>query len=100
VCITLIKLIIRVSFLTNRIGGVTVRVLASSVVDRGLEPRSGQTKYYNIGICWFAAKHAASMRKSDDRLALSKNIVSEWSDMSTRRLLFQWASTKKISRLV
>jgi hypothetical protein len=29
---------------SNRIGGVMVSVLASSVVDRGLEPRSGQPK--------------------------------------------------------
>ena len=27
-------------------------VLTSSAVDRGFEPRSGQTKEYNIGICW------------------------------------------------
>ena len=68
-CIILIKWIVRVSFLTNRIGGVMVRVLVSSAVDRGLEPRSGQTKDYNIGICWFSAKYAALRRKSEDRLA-------------------------------
>ena len=28
---------------TNRIGGVIVRVLTSSTVDRGFEPRSGLT---------------------------------------------------------
>ena len=28
----------------NRIGGVMVSVLASSAVDRGFKPRSGQTK--------------------------------------------------------
>ena len=37
----------------NRIGGVMVSVLASSAVDLGFEPRSGQTKDYNIGICCF-----------------------------------------------
>jgi hypothetical protein len=31
---------------------VMVSVLASSVVDRGCEPRSGQTKDYEIDICW------------------------------------------------
>ena len=31
-----------------RIGGVIVSVLESSAVDRGLEPRSGQTKDYKI----------------------------------------------------
>jgi hypothetical protein len=30
----------------NRIGGVMVSVLASSAVDRELEPQSGQTKDY------------------------------------------------------
>ena len=30
----------------NRIGGVMVSVLASGTVDRGFEPRSGQTKDY------------------------------------------------------
>ena len=34
-------------------------VLASSVVDRGFEPRSGHTKDYKIGICFFSAKHTA-----------------------------------------
>jgi hypothetical protein len=32
----------------NRISGVMVRVLASSAVDRGFEPRSGQTKDYKL----------------------------------------------------
>jgi hypothetical protein len=33
----------------NRIGGVMVSELASSAVDLGFEPRSGQTKDYKIG---------------------------------------------------
>ena len=73
-----------------------VSVLALSVVDRGFELRSGQTKDYKIGICCFSAKHAALRRKSKDWLAWNQNNVSEWSDMFTRRLLFQWASTIKI----
>ena len=39
----------------NRIGGIMVSVLTSSVVDHGFEPRSGQTKDYKIGICCFSA---------------------------------------------
>jgi hypothetical protein len=35
------------------------RMLTSSAVDCGFELRSGQTKDYKIGICWFSAKHAA-----------------------------------------
>jgi len=41
-----------------------VSVLASSAVDRGFEPRSGQTEDYKIGICCFSDKHAALRRKS------------------------------------
>ena len=64
-------------------------VLASSVVDRGFEPRSDQTKDYKIGICCFSAKHAALRRKNKDWLVRNQNNVSEWSDMSTHGQLFQ-----------
>ena len=66
-----------------------VSVVASSAVDRGFEPRSGKTKDYKIGICSFSAKHAALRRKSKDWFAGNQNNVSEWSDISTRGLLFQ-----------
>ena len=56
-----------------------VSVLASNAVDRGFEPRSGQTKDYKIGIYW---------------LVRNQNNVSEWSDMSTRGLLFQCFTIK------
>jgi hypothetical protein len=55
-----------------------VSVLASSAVDRGFEPRSGQTKDYEIGICCFFVTHAALRRKSKDWLARNQNNVSEW----------------------
>ena len=71
------------------IGDVMVCVLASSAVDHGFESRSGQTKDYTIGICCFPAKHAALRRKRKDWLARNQNNVSEWSDSSTRGLLFQ-----------
>jgi hypothetical protein len=35
-----------------------VSVLASSAIDHMFEPRSGQTKDYKIGICYFSTKHA------------------------------------------
>jgi hypothetical protein len=41
-----------------------VSVLASSAVDRGFEPWSGQTKDYKIGIWCFSAKHDALRSKS------------------------------------
>jgi hypothetical protein len=52
---------------TDRIGGVMISVLASSAVDRGIEPLSGQTKDYKIGnvqwdddvVCFVLDQHAA-----------------------------------------
>ena len=82
-------LLILLLILVNRIGGVMVSMLASSVVDCGFEPWSGQTKEYKIGICCFSAKHAAFRRKSKDWLARNQDNVSKWGDMSTRGLLFQ-----------
>ena len=66
-----------------------VSVLASSGKDCGFKPRSGQTKDFEIGICCFSAKRAALRRNNKDWLARNQNNVSEWSDMSTRGLLFQ-----------
>jgi hypothetical protein len=40
-----------------------------------------QTKDYNIGICCFSVNHA-----------VLRSIISEWSNMSTHKLLLQWAS--------
>ena len=73
--------ITHISLNMNRIGGVKVSVLASSVVDRGFELRSGQTKDYKIGICCFSGKHAALGKKG--------KYWSEWGDMSIRELMFQ-----------
>ena len=68
----------------NRIGSIMVSVLASSAIDCGYEPRSGQTKECKIGICCFSAKNASLRRKSKDWLARNRNNMSEWSDISTR----------------
>ena len=62
-------------------------VVISSSVNRGLEPRSGQTKEYRIGICCLSAKHRTIRRKNKDCLYHAN--VSEWSDVSIRGLLFQ-----------
>ena len=82
-------LVCTVSTEDERIGGVMVSMFDSSAVDRGFKPRSGQTKDYKIGICYFSAKHAPLRRKSKDWLARNHNNVSEWRDMSIRVLLFQ-----------
>jgi hypothetical protein len=54
----------------------------------------GQSKDYKFGICCFPAKHTALMSK--DWLARNQDNVSKVSGMSTRGLLFQWASKIKI----
>ena len=66
-----------------------VSVLASSAVDHGFEHRSGQNKYYKIGICCFPAKQTALRRKSKDLLVRNQEYVCEWDDLSIRGLLFQ-----------
>jgi hypothetical protein len=71
-----------------------VSMLASSSVDRGFVPRLVQTKDYKIGICCFSAKYAALRRKRNNWLARNQDNVSEWGDLSFRRLLFQ-SSTKR-----
>ena len=45
-----------------------VSVIVSSAVDREFEPRLGQTKDYEIGICCFSGKHPALRRKNKDWL--------------------------------
>ena len=64
-------------------------VLASSAVDRGFEPWSGQTKDYAISICYFSDKQSALRSKSKYWLALNENNGPGRSDMSTCGLLFQ-----------
>jgi hypothetical protein len=77
--------------LFNCMGGVMVSMLARSAVDRGFEPRSGQTKTIKLEFAtlYFSAKHTALRRKSKDCLAWNQDNVFELSDMSIRRVLFQ-----------
>ena len=48
---------------------------------------SGQTKDYNVGICCFSVNHAALRSKSKDLLAQNQIKVSDWSHISTHRLV-------------
>ena len=66
----------------------TRALLASSVVERVFEPRSSETKDFEVGICCFSAKDAALMRKSKVWLARSQDNVSEWGDISIRPCCF------------
>jgi hypothetical protein len=63
-----------------------VSLLVLSSVDHGFDPRSGQTKDFEIGICCFSAKHTAVRRTSKDWLAQNQDNVSEWDAMSVRGL--------------
>jgi hypothetical protein len=51
--------------------------LASSEVESGLKPQSGQTIDYEIDNCCFSAKHAALRSKTNVRLTRNQNIVSK-----------------------
>jgi hypothetical protein len=67
-----------------------VSVLASIAVDCDFEPRSGQTKDYEMCICSFSAKHSALRRKSNDWLARNQDICpSGVTLVSFRGLLLQ-----------
>ena len=59
----------------NRISGVRVTMLVSGVVDRGFEPRSGQTKDYKICICCFTAKHPALRSNNKDWLSWNLRVM-------------------------
>ena len=59
------------------------RVLASSVIDRGFKPRSGQTtEDYEIDICCFSARSI----KEKDWLARNHD-VSQWGVIFIHRLV-------------
>ena len=66
-----------------------VSVIASSAVDRGFEPRSGQTTDYELDMRCFSAKHTALRRNSKDYLAWNQDNVAEWGNISFRGLLLQ-----------
>ena len=57
-------------------------MFASSAIDRGFGPQSGQIKDFKIGMCCFSAKQAALKRKNKDWLARNQNDVSEWNVVS------------------
>jgi hypothetical protein len=67
----------------NCIGGVVVNVLTSNVVDRGFSP--DQVKPKIIMVFVVSPQSMQHYKEKDQRL----DNVSEWSDMSICRLLFQ-----------
>jgi hypothetical protein len=61
-----------------------VIVLTLRVIDCGFKPQLGQTNDYEIGICCLSALRV-------NLLTWNRDNVSEWSDISLHRLLFQRA---------
>ena len=62
----------------------------------GSSPDEVKRKSYKISICCFPTKYAALRSKSKYLLVRNKNNVSEWNDMCSRGLLFQYDSTINI----
>ena len=54
-----------------------VSMLAWWVVDRVLETWSGQTKHYQIGICWFCGKHVALIHSLNKHVQYINKIAYE-----------------------
>jgi hypothetical protein len=54
-----------------------VSVHTSRTVDRGFDPRYGQTKVYETGICCFSAKHSSLRRKSKYWFACNQENISD-----------------------
>ena len=81
VFLTVYVVIILPQDIINYIGGVMVSVLASSVVDRWFKAQLGQTKVYEIGICFFS-----NIKEKEQRLVGSESGY-EWEDMSIHVLV-------------
>jgi hypothetical protein len=84
----------------ERIDGVMVSMLASSVVDRVFEPQPSKTKDYAIGTSCISNKHAGLSSKRKYWLAQDQDNVSEWSDIPMRDCYFSEPSLKKRTKRV
>ena len=71
-----------------------VSMLDSIVVERGFQPRFGQTKDYKIAICCISAKHAALRSKS--KTGWLRIRMFEWSIRSTRDCCYIELDTIKV----
>ena len=78
-----------------------VNVFVSYAVDHWFDLWSSQTKDYEVNIGCFATDHAALLIRNKSKGLLTRCIdkVSNWSDMSTCWLLFQWASKLNYKRV-
>ena len=60
-----------------------VSVLASNVVDRGFEFRSGQIKDYKFGMCSNSAKHIALRRKRTKHISTISTLFCHGNQSTT-----------------
>jgi len=63
------------------------------ITSSGVDREFGQTKDHKLVMCCFSVLHATLRRNIKDWLARNQDNVPQWSDISTRGLLLQWAST-------
>ena len=70
-----------------RSGGVMVRMLTLSAVDREFARLEGKTKNYKSEVCCFSSTYTTLTRKSKDWMAQDQQCVCKRSDMSTRGLV-------------
>jgi hypothetical protein len=75
----------------HRISDVMVSALASSVVDRGFEPRSGQTKDYSIGMCSITEKEQSCLARNQKSLKIPKG---QWETYIEEEQTTQWWKEK------
>ena len=76
--------IVQFIFTVHRIMKYFIRkksVLASTAVDHGVEPLSGENKDYTISIYCFSSEHTSLRIKNKDWFGLNQNRVSELNDM-------------------
>jgi hypothetical protein len=74
-----------------------LQTLALNTNQKCINPRPGNNKDGEIGICCCSAKHAALRRKRKHWLARNQD---DWSDMSIHGLLFQLTNTRKIQIII
>jgi hypothetical protein len=65
-----------------------------------MSSRTGRTNQKDYTMCCFFAKHASIRSKSKGWLARNQNNMSEWSHMSTRRLVLVCQHYKSSSKRV
>ena len=70
-----------------RSGGVMVRMLALSAVDREFARLEGKTKDYKSDICCFSSTYTTLTRKRKDWMAQDQQCVCKRCDMSICKLV-------------